>query len=100
MLVYIAEGSTPFLNITWLLHLLKLTNSKYFLMFAGLLIITFFCFRVVIGPYLVYHMIMFRNNWGENTFLLFYFNFPIIVSFAILNFYWFYKLLLIARGIK
>lgn len=63
MLVFIAEISTPFLNISWLLHQLKKKNV-YFDVIAGLLIVTFFI-RVLVGPYMVNHMLSHREEWGQ-----------------------------------
>lgn len=100
MLVYIAEGSTPFLNISWLLHLLQLKNTVIFKSFAGILIISFFICRILLGPFMVYHMINHREEWGEGKGALFLFNTTIVSIFAILNFYWFHKLLAVALNLK
>lgn len=99
MLVYIAEGSTPFLNVSWLLHLLTLKNTVLFKLCAFLLIVSFFVCRILLGPFMVQHMIYHREEWGEvGRGALFLGNTAIVSSFAILNFYWFYKLLAVAIG--
>lgn len=89
-MIYLAELSTPFLNLSWLCkqlgpgyeHLLKLT--------AGVLVITFFFCRILLGPYLLYHMFMF---WTGEPRYLFLINVFIILFFILLNFYWFSLLL-------
>ena len=99
MLVYIAEGSTPFLNISWLLYLLQLKKTAAFKLCAILLILSFFCCRILLGPFMVYHMLTNRDEWGDDgRGLLYVGNTAIVSIFAILNFYWFYKLLLVAVG--
>lgn len=99
MLVYIAEGSTPFLNISWLLYLLQLKKTAAFKLCAILLILSFFCCRILLGPFMVYHMLTNREEWGDDgRGLLYVGNTAIVSIFAILNFYWFYKLLLVALG--
>lgn len=99
MMVYIAEGSTPFLNISWLLHLLSRKKTVLFKLCAVLLIITFFTCRILLGPFMVYHMIIHREEWGpEGRGGLFIFNTAIVSLFALLNFYWFYKLLSVASA--
>ena len=99
MLVYIAEGSTPFLNISWLLYLLQLKKTIGFKLCAVLLILSFFCCRILLGPFMVYHMLTHREEWGEDgRGILYVGNTAIVSIFAVLNFYWFYKLLLVAIG--
>lgn len=99
MLVYIAEGSTPFLNISWLLHMLSLKKTLIFKICALSLIVSFFTFRILLGPCMVYHMLIHREEWGESgRGSLFLGNTAIVASFAVLNFFWFYKLLAVALG--
>lgn len=93
MLVYIAEGSTPFLNISWLLHQLQLKNTRIFSIFTSCLVISFFICRILLGPYMVQHMMRHREQWGEEgRYFLFLGNTMIVSIFSILNFIWFYKL--------
>ena len=48
---------------------------------------------------MVYHMLTNRDEWGDDgRGLLYVGNTAIVSIFAILNFYWFYKLLLVAVG--
>ena len=99
MLVYIAEGSTPFLNISWLLYLLQLKKTNGFKICAAILILSFFCCRILLGPYMVYHMLYHREEWGiDGRGALYIGNTTIVSIFAVLNFYWFYKLLIVAIG--
>jgi hypothetical protein len=48
---------------------------------------------------MVHHMITHREEWGEEgRGALFIGNTVIVSIFAVLNFYWFYKLLIVALG--
>jgi hypothetical protein len=96
MMVYIAEGSTPALNISWFLHQLKLKDSLWFKLCVLLLLVKFFCLRVVLGPYLVHHLLTHRDTWGEDADVMFVFNLLICVFFMLLNFYWFFLLVSMA----
>lgn len=89
MMIYIAELSTPFLNVSWLLNELK--NAPALLNVIGiLLVLTFFVARVVLGPYLLYHMITF---WNSGPPALYYVNVAIIIFFILMNYFWFYQLM-------
>jgi hypothetical protein len=95
MVIYLAETSTPFLNTSWLLHQLKFDNTMLFKICAGLLLVTFFLYRVILAPVVLYHLIIHRQTWGEKTIdkAMFYGNFSIIFLFAILNMFWFYMMI-------
>lgn len=93
MLVYIAEGSTPPLHLAWMLQKLNMKNSKIFMALGCTLLSTFFVFRVILSPYLIYHMLYYKSTWGPNTEILFWFNFVVIAFFGCINYYWFYKLI-------
>jgi hypothetical protein len=100
MLVFIAEGSTVWLNISWLMHQLQLKDTIVFKLIALKLILAFFVCRILLGPYMVRHMLVHRAEWGPegSQGLFFWGNFCIVSSFAVLNFYWFSKLLQVAFG--
>ena len=101
MLVFIAEGSTPFLNSSWLMHQLQLKDTLVFKLTALSLVISFFVFRIMLGPFMVTHMMQHRNEWGQaKDGLMFWGNFIIVFLFAVLNFYWFYKLMLVFLGVN
>jgi hypothetical protein len=83
---YLAEVSTPFLNLSMYLYKNKLTelslyNLNIFNITSNLLIITYFLFRVVLLTYLVWETAFYNN--------LYY----IQVGLALLNYFWFYKIL-------
>lgn len=105
MVIYIAEISTPFLNISWLLHNLGRDGSPLFLACSVTLLVTF-SIRTLVGPYALYHMRRHREDWGDYfggdriTRFMFDGNFLVISFFSALNFFWFYKLLLMAFGSK
>lgn len=100
MLVFIAEGSTPWLNISWLMHQLHMKYTVVFKLTALTLLLAFFLCRTLLGPYMVQHMLFHRAEWGSEggKGLFFWGNFSIVSSFAVLNFYWFSKLLQVAFG--
>lgn len=104
MVVYLAEISTPFLNISWLLHNLAQNKTSFFKVFT-ILLPTTFLLRSCAGPYALYHMIRHRNDWGDyqydiQTRLMFDGNFLVILFFSLLNIFWLYKLIKIALGAK
>lgn len=89
-MIYLAELSTPFLNVSWLLS--ELNNAPtVLLIIGGLLVLTFFVSRVVMGPYLLYHMV---THWKpEENVVLYYTNLLIVVFFILMNFFWFVQLI-------
>lgn len=91
MMVYLAESSTPFLHLGWLLHHLKQDKTIVFKACSGLILVLFFFFRIVLGPYLLFHMVAYRELW-VNQFYLLVTQEVIVVGFVLLNYYWFYKL--------
>ena len=96
MIIFLAEGSTPLLNISWLLQKLNMTKTTLFKACAVVLILTFFVLRILLSPYMVIHMLLHQAAWGENTFELYWFNVAIVAFFMLLNFFWFYKLIQVA----
>lgn len=96
MFVYIAEGSTPSLNLSWFMHQLKVGGSPFLLVAASLLL-TFFLFRIVQGPLLLLHLYLHRDQWGDAGGTgLYWGNFAVILIFVGLNFVWFTKLVALA----
>ena len=102
MAVFVAELSTPFLNITWTLHHLKMKDSKLYSIFILLLPLTFFLSRIVLSPIILYQIVTTRHLWGPEQidYYLWFGNCIVIVLFVLLNYYWFAKLLAIALGGK
>ena len=136
MMLYMAEGSTPWLNISWVcfninavdniickLSSMNLRSIRVFVSIwiqkCGLpisfscinifihekrLMITFFLFRICIPTYICWNLNYYSNEWPWETkpytHQLFVFNNFLAFFFAILNYYWFYKLVKIAFGGK
>ena len=103
MFIFLAEASTPFLNISWILYQLKYNNNLLFHICSILLLITFFIFRVILGPYAVYHLFIYKYTWGDSnndniSYYMWSCNTFIIILFALLNTFWFYKLIKMATG--
>jgi len=95
MIIYLAEVSTPFLHMSWLLNELKLTNTVLFKYCAVTLLILFALFRVCLSPVLLYSFIFSEEVWDQSVYL-YALNGLIIFLFMVLNFYWFYLLLRMA----
>ena len=96
MLVYIAEASTPFLHVSWLMHQMKENTGLSFTIISGLLVVVFFLCRFLLGPYMVYHLIVHKAEWYDDHGALYWMNTAIVTLFALLNMYWFYKLVMMA----
>jgi hypothetical protein len=100
MLVFIAEISTPFLNMSWILHQLNRKKTMLFKFCFILLIISFFLFRIVLCPYMIWHLWSYKDAWMEPNDFLFYNHFIITILFSVLNYFWFYKLIMMALRSK
>lgn len=96
MIIFLAEGSTPLLNASWLLQKLNMLKTSMFKLCAVSLILSFFVLRVVLSPFMLGHMYLFKDSWGPNNDALYWFNFAIVGSFLLLNYFWFYKLVALA----
>lgn len=99
MILFLAEGSTPFLHICWLLHNLKRAGTRVFSILFGLLLLNFLLFRVLNLPYITVRMMMEKNipQYGNNNGgFLFWLNWVMCAAFTILNFMWFYQLIKVA----
>lgn len=71
-------------------------KSTMFKFCASGLILSFFVLRVILSPFMLGHMYLFKESWGPNTDSLYWFNFVIVASFMLLNYFWFYKLVALA----
>lgn len=100
MIVYLAEGSTPFLNISWIYHQLKLHDTLLYTFFTMSLMASFLITRIIVGPFMLGHFFSNKEAWGVDTDILFYGNSVVLIFFVILNFYWYYKLCKLAFGGK
>jgi hypothetical protein len=88
MMVYLAELSTPFLHISWLLKEFGYKQSLLFLLTGMLLVLFFFVFRVLLSPYMLAHMYL---HWRkDDTSMLFQLNLFVVSFFLLINYYWFY----------
>lgn len=89
MMIYLAEMSTPFLNVSWLLN--ELSHYPTLLLLVSIiLLLAFFACRVVMGPYLMYHL---YTHWDGNPQWMYFINIVITIFFIALNTYWFYQLI-------
>ena len=104
MMVYLAEGSTPWLNICWLCFNANYMGSLLEKIGSLNLLITFFLFRVCMPTYMTWHFNTYANEWDWKSeryvWQLFVLNYIVVLFFTILNYYWFYKLVKLAYGGK
>lgn len=100
MIVFLAEASTPFLHLSWALHKMNYSSSVYFLICAATLLLLFFVFRVLLSAGMLFHLTVHRAEWGSGLVnqSIFAVNYVVVALFALLNYYWFYKLLVMAIG--
>ena len=90
MMVYVAEASTPFLHISWVLYTLGYTENVLFKLLFVVLLVSFFCARILWGPYMQYSLYMSRSEWfsTEAGALLYAPNFLIVIFFNVINYVW------------
>jgi len=102
MIVYLAEASTPFLSISWIMYQVKLKDTWMFQVASALLLINFFIFRSILSPINLYLIVYSEAIWGNTDIdkYLFYGNTAVVVFFTALNQFWFYKLVKMAFGKK
>ena len=89
--IYIAELSTPFLNLTWLLYQLQLNETFIYRFGEFLLLVSFFFCRVCLGPFLLWHMIDHKELWVGQEYSL-YLSQLVCSLFIVLNVKWFFSL--------
>eukprot|EP01063_Lacrimia_lanifica_P040639 TRINITY_DN929_c0_g4_i1.p2 TRINITY_DN929_c0_g4~~TRINITY_DN929_c0_g4_i1.p2 ORF type:complete len:205 (+),score=68.56 TRINITY_DN929_c0_g4_i1:412-1026(+) len=103
MAVYIAEGSTPFYHVAWMLNELRCLPGKdgtawqkgpadFVFKFCSLmLMLCFFVFRVLLSPYIVYHAATVgMPAWTANHSYEFgVVHTAILGIFSLINMYWF-----------
>ena len=103
--VYMAEGSTPFFHLAWMIdqlrakpegaHLKSGLVSLVFNILSATFVLTFFLFRVVASPIVLYYtMTDVYPAWVAKYSLLYgQVQAGVVVFFVLLNLYWFYVLL-------
>lgn len=95
MIIYIAEGSTPFLHWCWGMYAMGFKETFLFNIVCMLVLISYFIVRICLGPYALYHLYSNRHLWTASASdnILYMPNFIILLIFNTLNFVW-YKALL------
>jgi len=88
MMVYLAESSTPFLHMCWLGHQLGIQDGILFPVLASIGMISFFLFRILWGPYILYTFIQLEDIFSNPTILGSCLGISIL-GFCILNVIWF-----------
>lgn len=89
MLVYLAEGSTPFLHVGWMMNTVGLADTLAFKLLTLALLLVFFVVRILVSPLLAYAYLSPTNRHlydGRDG--VFYFQLGIVFAFAGLNFFW------------
>jgi hypothetical protein len=90
LVIYGAEVSTPFLNVSWMLNHFNMSSGKIFKAVSYMLLVAF-TFRLGIGPYVFYCLFSRMEAWS-NTIYLFYTVMIVVGIFSFLNFFWYYRL--------
>jgi hypothetical protein len=111
LIIYLAEFTTPFLNISWLCHQLNFQNSFFYKLCLTIGPPGYVVFRILLGPFVFFHMLYYSDQWqiyqdNDKQYrfqpfefqLFFYGNLIIVVFFILLNVYWFLKIIQIAFG--
>ena len=94
MVVYLAETSTPFLHLCWILEKLNKSDTVLFKMLCGIIIVLFTFFRIIMGPVSIYYCFFIHlEKWNEHLYLM-VLQMIIMIGFCALNFYWFYKIII------
>lgn len=118
MLVFIAEGSTPWLHTSWIMHQLEKTSSVLYYICVLNTVICFFVFRyhnllisllkyiiivisirVLLSPYIFFHLNWYKSEWNNPNYstnfneTLYFCNWLVILFFFVLNYYWFVLLM-------
>jgi hypothetical protein len=93
-MIYGAEISTPPLNVSWLMHQLKLTENFLFKLVSLNLFLSF-TYRTAIGPYVFYTIASNYEILGTEQ-ALFWMLLTSTAIFIFLNFFWYYKLIKMA----
>lgn len=95
VMVHIAEISTPLIHVGWIGKHLEMSNAFWYLFLMFFQIGLYFVSRCVLAVYMLYHIALNKSSWGENSEILYWFNFGIVAIFAALNYFWFYKIIMI-----
>ena len=83
---YLSEITTPLLNLSIFLNKIKMTDNIFFTINSGLLLLSYFVYRIIIPGFVGYSLYLDGN----------YFAIP-QVMLSSMNWFWFYKLCLKAR---
>lgn len=106
MCVDLAELSTPFVNVRWLMLKASLTEHPYYIVNGGLLAFVFFLCRILNGLWLLYVVVYqvwfapYSNSaraFSEHMGPVGYALGPLVTVFYVLWMYWF---TLILQGVK
>jgi hypothetical protein len=65
--VYLAEGSTPFLHASWIMNSIGLGDGFLFAANGTLLVLSFFVFRILIPPVLLFHYANNMESWTHHS---------------------------------
>jgi hypothetical protein len=102
--VYLAEGSTPFLNASWIMKSVGLDHTFLFAVNGTLLVLNFFVFRILIPPLLLHHWATTNlDSWEDypSEYIMRPLTGFTLFIFMMLNFMWFYTLVqLFVKGIR
>jgi hypothetical protein len=64
--VYLAEGSTPFLHAAWIMQHVGWSDTLIFALNGTCLVISFFVFRILVPPLLLFHYVTNVEYWIDH----------------------------------
>eukprot|EP00304_Pavlova_gyrans_P008373 CAMPEP_0206042364 /NCGR_PEP_ID=MMETSP1466-20131121/6510_1 /ASSEMBLY_ACC=CAM_ASM_001126 /TAXON_ID=44452 /ORGANISM="Pavlova gyrans, Strain CCMP608" /LENGTH=259 /DNA_ID=CAMNT_0053417073 /DNA_START=40 /DNA_END=819 /DNA_ORIENTATION=+ len=100
VVVHLAEGSTPFLHLSWALLKFGYGGTRLFFATGVALVLTFGILRVILPAWVLFGNLLTESGtaaWGAASALHEFFVL-VVVIFWFLNCFWFVKLLRVAMG--
>jgi hypothetical protein len=92
----LTEASTPFVNLRWRLYVLNMTDQKKYIFVSMLMSVTFFVFRTIPLPFVIYYGIVkegLSRIFIENDILFGFLQILGLTVLSILNSIWSFKIL-------
>ena len=90
MMVYLAELSTPFLHVSWILKSCDMKHTTIFKVCVACLLLLFIVVRLLWGPFMQYDLHIRREHWfiSESGKALYWPNVVCVLFFNVANFTW------------
>lgn len=95
MWTHFAEGSTPFLHMSFILKKSGCSSSPLFLPAAAMCLLMFTATRILSGPISLAHFWQYRETWPVEWMM--WYQMSTVAFFCLLNFYWWTLLIKMAK---